>query len=150
MRRLIRKALYRETILYVFIGIITVLVNYIVFSLLVFLWGIDVSLLANFLAFLVAVVVAFVTNKLFVFRSTSWTAPVLKREIPSFLFARVLSFLFEELALWLCLALLHLDAVSFLGITGIHYAKIVLSAIVIILNYVFSKFYIFRQDKASS
>ena len=150
MRRLLRRLLTRETILYIFFGIITVLVNYFVFSLLIALRGTDISLFANLLAFVAAVVVAFVTNKLFVFQSRSWTGTVLKKEIPSFLFARVLSFLFEELALWLCLALLHLDAVSFLGITGIHYAKIVLSAIVIILNYVFSKFYIFRQDKASS
>jgi len=150
MWRLFNKLLSRETILYVFFGIITVLVNYVVFSLLIALWGTGASLLANLLAFLVAVVVAFVTNKLFVFQSRSWTGAVLKKEIMSFLFARVLSFLFEEFALWLCLAMLHLDAVRFLGISGIHYAKIILSAIVIVLNYVFSKFYIFRQDKASS
>lgn len=145
MRRLLQRFLIRETLLYIAFGFVTMIVNYIVFSLLVDLWGVEASLLANLLAFLAAVVVAFVTNKLFVFNSTSWTAPVLKKEIPSFLFARVLSFVFEEISLWVCLEMLHLDAACFWGISGIHYAKIGLSVVVIMLNYLFSKFYIFRK-----
>ena len=145
MRGLFQKLLNKEMLLYLFFGIVSTVVNYAVFTLMLSLWGVGASLWANFVAFLAAVTVAFITNKLFVFKSTDWTRFVLKKELPSFLGARVLSFMFEEVSLWLCLDMLHLDSAFFLGINCILYAKIVLSVMVIILNYLSSKFYVFRQ-----
>ena len=87
----IKKILNRETVLYIIFGVATTVVNYVVFYLLYnVLWNQSHSLAANAAAFVAAVIFAFVVNKLFVFESKSWSADTLKREIPSFLAARIL------------------------------------------------------------
>lgn len=134
----------KQTLSYVFFGIITVVVNYIAFSLYISIFGVASTLPANFVAFLIATAVAFLTNKRYVFHSTSWKRSVLKREITAFLGARVFSFIFEEGSLFLCLHYFHIDNYSLWGLNCINIAKIVLSGVVIIMNYILSKFFIFN------
>ena len=143
MKALLRRLLNRETISYLFFGAVTVAVNYIAFELLIWLWGVEASLWANVLAFVVAVITAYITNKLFVFQSKSWSAAVLKKELPMFFGARLASFIFEEAALLLSIAVFHADKAELFGVAAIHVVKLVLSALVIIMNYIFSKFFIF-------
>jgi putative flippase GtrA len=70
-----------------------------------------------------------------------------------FLLARVFSFLVEEAGLWLLVDILGFDSFSFkiigITITGALIAKVILAVVVIILNYFFSKFIIFKKDKES-
>ena len=147
----LKKLLNRETILYLIFGAATTLVNYIVFFLCYeMVLGRQNSPLANAVAFVAAVIFAFVVNKVYVFESKSWSLDALKREVPSFLAARVGSFLIEEVALIYCEDVLHLENVVVLqlGVTqfsGIVAAKIALSVIVVILNYVFCKWFIFKK-----
>ena len=147
----LKKLLNRETILYLIFGVATTLVNYIVFFLfLEMVLDGQNSPLANAVAFVAAVIFAFVVNKVYVFESKSWSLDALKREVPSFLAARVGSFLIEEVALIICEDILHLEnaIVLQLGTTqfsGIAAAKIALSVIVVILNYVFCKWFIFKK-----
>ena len=108
-------------------------------------------LVNNVIAWFVAVVFAYITNKLWVFDSKSWKFKVLLKEVPEFFLARVFSLLVEEGGLWLFIEKMGFDAFSFtiLGfeVTGKLIAKIVLAVIVVILNYFFSKFVIFAKKK---
>ncbi len=147
----LKKLLNRETILYLVFGVATTVVNYIVFYLTYDLaFGRDSSLVANCIAFVAAVIFAFVVNKMFVFESRSWSMDALRREVPSFLAGRVGSFLIEEAGLFLCENVLRLNGVILLSVAGmeldgITVAKLALSVIVVILNYVFCKFFVFKK-----
>lgn len=147
----IRKLLNRETILYIIFGVATTVVNYAVFHLLYnVLWQQENSLTANAAAFVAAVIFAFVVNKLFVFESRSWAWNVLKREIPSFLAGRIGSFGIEEAGLFLCEKVLKLGGVvaitlGTMALDWITIVKVALSFIVVILNYVFCKLFVFKK-----
>lgn len=147
----LKKLLNRETVLYLIFGVLTTVVNYVVFHIVyTMVLGGQGSLIANFAAWIAAVVFAFVVNKLFVFESKSWAWPVLIREIPAFVAARVASFGIEEAGLLISEGLLKLNEVTILTIgsfsmDGVTAAKLALSVIVVVLNYFFSKWFIFKK-----
>ena len=147
----LKKLLNRETILYIVFGVATTVVNYIVFHLLYnVLWHQNHSLAANAAAFVAAVIFAFVVNKLFVFESRSWNAATLKREIPSFLGARIGSFGIEEAGLFLAEKVFKLGGVIAITLGGtafdwITVVKIALAFVVVALNYVFCKLFVFKK-----
>ena len=147
----LKKLLNRETILYIIFGVATTVVNYVVFHLLYnVLWNQSRSLTANAAAFVAAVIFAFVVNKLFVFESKSWSAATLKREIPSFLAARIGSFCIEEAGLFLCEKILKLGGIVAITLGGlsldwITVVKVALAFVVVALNYVFCKLFIFKK-----
>lgn len=147
----LKKLLNRETILYIVFGVATTVVNYIVFHLLYnVLWQQQNSLTANAAAFVAAVIFAFVVNKLFVFESKSWSAATLKREIPSFLAARIGSFCIEEAGLFLAEKVFKLGGIIAITLGSaeldwITMVKLSLSFIVVILNYVFCKLIVFKK-----
>ena len=147
----LKKLLNRETILYIIFGVVTTVVNYIVFYLLYnVLWSQNHSLIANAAAFVAAVIFAFVVNKLFVFESKGWDAATLKREIPSFLAARIGSFGIEEAGLFLAEKVLKLGGViavtvGTVALDWITVIKVALAFVVVALNYVFCKLFIFKK-----
>ena len=147
----LKKLLNRETILYIVFGVATTVVNYIVFHLLYnVLWHQNHSLAANAAAFVAAVIFAFVVNKLFVFESRSWDAATLKREIPSFLGARIGSFGIEEAGLFLAEKVFKLGGVIAITLGGtafdwITVVNIALAFVVVALNYVFCKLFVFKK-----
>lgn len=142
---------YKELLLYVIFGVLTTLVNFIAFGIFTKILGEDLYLLNNAIAWVVGVIFAFVTNKLFVFESRSWSGRTAGKEFIEFVGARLFSFGVEEGGMWL-----FVDALSFgeksltlfgFTITGQIIAKLALAVIVVILNYFFSKFIIFRKKK---
>ena len=147
----IKKILNRETVLYIIFGVATTAVNYVVFYLLYnVLWSQSRSLEANAAAFVAAVIFAFVVNKLFVFESKSWSADTLKREIPSFLAARIGSFGIEEAGLFLAEKVLKLGGVIAITLgtvvlDWITVIKVALAFAVVALNYVFCKLIVFKK-----
>lgn len=142
---------YKEILLYIFFGLVTTLVNLAVFKLCNLLFGEQWYLLSNVVAWVAAVAAAYVTNKLWVFKSKSWAPRVLAREIPSFVGARVFSLLVEEAGLWITVDLLGWGtwSVTLLGFTvgGKMICKILLAVIVVLMNYVFSKLVIFKKEE---
>ena len=147
----LKKLLNRETILYIIFGVATTAVNYVVFHLLYnVLWDQSRSLIANAAAFVAAVIFAFVVNKLFVFESKSWSAAILKREIPSFPAARIGSFGIEEAGLFLAEKVLKLGGIVAITVAGvaldwITVIKVMLAFVVVALNYVFCKLFVFKK-----
>ncbi len=142
---------YKELIVYVIFGGLTTVVNLVVFTLSGFALGDERYLVSNVIAWLAAVIFAYITNKLWVFESKSWSVRVLVKEIPSFFAARVFSFLLEEFGLYVFVDLLSFKDISLkiftLEIGGELIAKAILAVVVVILNYIFSKLVIFKRKK---
>lgn len=137
--------------LYLFFGILTTLVNIICFQVFGLIFGKSAYLLSNALSWVIAVAFAYVTNKIWVLKSKSWSIDVIKTEMPAFLSARVFSLILEEIGLWLMIDILKFEKFSFeflsVLITGSLIAKLIMQFIVVLSNYIFSKFLIFRNKK---
>lgn len=145
--KLIKK--YRELITYVIFGVLTTLVNWAVYTLLVkFIFasaGDFVRLtVSNAIAWVAGVLFAFITNKLWVFESKSFEAKILIKELVAFVSARAITGVLEIFAPQL-LFKIGLNQAVF-GIDGA-VAKLIVSVAVVILNYVFSKLIVFRKKK---
>lgn len=134
---------YKEIIMYLIFGVATTAVNWVVYTLLVTLMKAEVTF-SNAVAWFVAVVFAYVTNKLFVFESRDTSIKTLVKEILAFFGSRVASGVIEIFLPTLLMAIGLNQAVF--GIEG-SVAKFAVSAIVIILNYIFSKLIVFRSKK---
>lgn len=156
MKKLIKKILNKETLTYLIFGVLTTVVNLVAFKFfdLIFTSAtqLDLTLLTNFIAWVFAVVFAYVTNKLFVFESKSWSGKTLAKEIPTFVGARVFSLGVEELGLlifvtWLGFDRFELDVFGLFTLSGKMLVKIGLAVIVVVMNYIFSKFIIFKNKK---
>lgn len=126
---------HRELILYVVFGGVTTLVNLGVYFLCYDIWGWS-SDLSVILAWLLSVLTAFLTNKPFVFESHDWSMEVTAPEAAEFFGCRLASGLME-------LAVMHV-AVELLGLPGTP-MKLLVNILVIIINYVGSKLWVFRK-----
>ena len=130
---------------YLIFGVLTTLVNYVVFIIFSFVLGYELVLVTNTIAFITSIIFAYITNKLYVFRSRSWTYKLLFKEITAFFSARVFSYFFEQVGLYICADIWHLEKYHIFGVDGIIISKVVLNFFVIALNWVFSKFFIFKR-----
>ena len=150
--------------MYIIFGVLTTLVNWVVYTVLIkifggaaesetvmfVLFGKDITMkifyifIANFVAWVAGVVFAFVTNKIWVFESKSWRFGLVMKELWLFVAARLLTGVLEWFGVPALVAA-GLDQPLF-GIDGF-LAKVIVSVIVVILNYVFSKLIIFRKKK---
>ncbi len=128
---------HREIIDYGVFGVLTTLVNYLVYAFCLLLLGIP-YLYANLLAWIVAVAFAFITNKRYVFRSLSWEFSRVLREGCEFVSARILSVIAESILLWFFVEKLACDELLI---------KIFTNVLVIVLNYAFSKLVIFKKQR---
>ena len=135
--QLIKK--YRHILLYLFFGVTTTAVNWCIYAVTHDFLGMTA---ANAVAWLGAVVYAFVTNKLFVFESKSMQVKVWLTEGAKFLASRVFSGVVEVL-LPTGLFALGLNQ-SLFGLEG-GIAKALVSLVVIVMNYVLSKFLVFSK-----
>ena len=129
----------KELILYVVFGGLTTLVNILLYYLCTRLMGIN-EYAANSVAWTVSVLFAFVTNKIWVFESRSMAMRVLLRELLSFVAARLLSLLLDMGILYLGIDVLHMDDLV---------VKIVSNILVILFNYIASRFFIFKRKGES-
>ena len=124
---------YQESLSYLAFGALTTLVNLIIFYVLVRWIN---YLAANVIAWVGAVIFAYVVNKLFVFESDRRDFRGLLYEIGTFFAARLLSLGLEEGILFLFVEQLGCSA----GIV-----KLIAQILVVIFNYVASKLVIFRK-----
>ena len=165
-----KKKNLKEIVLYLIFGVATTLVNWIIYLLfnnLIFnrFFSENTAMTAaNAVAWFLAVLFAFVTNKLIVFKSKEKTARILIPELLSFYASRGLTGLLEIFVP----TLLVNAGITFtlLGDGGIFpnalrdsgfiyttlsdrglVPKMIVAIVVIILNYVFSKLIVFRKKK---
>lgn len=124
----------REVITYLFFGVLTTLVNIISFYLMDKI-GLNVYI-NNFIAWCLSVLFAFITNKLFVFESKNKDIKNVFREFCSFTSFRLLSLGIDMIGMYLCLNIFVMSKLL---------SKILINIIVIILNYIFSKIFVFKD-----
>ena len=145
LRAFLRSERFREIFIYGVVGVLTTAINYVVY------FGVSrgaaavlgiapdhaaMILAAKIIAWAAAVAFAFWANKVYVFRSADWSKSTLRRELPGFVSARVLSLVFD--------AAFVEFAVHLLGMNDL-IATLISNIIVIVLNYFASKFWIFRK-----
>ena len=126
---------YQEVLSYLFFGVMTTLVNLVIFYPLN---QVISYLVANVIAWVGAVLFAFFTNKAFVFEDRRWDPKALLFQIGSFLSARLLSLALEEGMLLLFVEALGLNS---------NIVKLLAQVLVVIVNYIASKLIIFRKKK---
>ena len=126
----------KEAWMYLSFGVLTTVVDYVAAMLFFEVAGLG-ELTSNNIAWLISVIFAYITNKIFVFESKSMQLKILCREILSFVSARIITLLLADAMIW---AATKMD-IAFVV------AKIVSSVMVVILNYVFSKVIIFRKKQ---
>jgi putative flippase GtrA len=105
-----------------------------------------VVLLSNILSWVCAFLFAFITNKLWVFGSKSWKPAVCLPELGKFFSARALTGVLEIIAVPLLVSLGLNQTV--LGVEGM-VAKVIVSVVVVVLNYIFSKLFVFKKTLES-
>jgi len=132
----IKKYLNRESISYLIFGILTTIVSFVALYTFHDLLGIN-EIISNILSWVAAVTFAYITNKIFVFESTTHTIKELFREIIMFFGARLFSLGFETAGI----------AVAVAVKINLYIAKAFLSVVVVILNYIFSKLIIFNKTE---
>ena len=137
---------YKQYILYLVFGGLTTVVSWGSYSLFVRFGGLSVAV-GNALSWVCAVLFAFFVDKIFVFESKSWSGMTVLREIVSFFGARGVTGVLEIVAVP-ALVKLGLDQTLF-GTRGM-LAKILVSVVIVILNFLFSKFLVFRKKKTES
>jgi len=127
-----------ERICYLFFGGITTLVNWTVYSVAVQAFSVSVS---NVMAWVLAVTFAFVANKTWVFKNSNWKPRVLLKQGFTFVTARLATGLVELVGV----PLLFFAGLArpLFGIEGFA-AKMVVSIVVVILNYILSKTFVFK------
>ena len=135
---------YREIILYLVFGVLTTLVNIIIYGVCTRA-GMSTGW-ANALAWVLAVAFAYITNRIWVFRSENRTLKAVLREIISFVACRAGTGVLDQIIM-----VVGVDVISprivpaeyaFMWSMGL---KIASNVLVIILNYIFSKVIIFRK-----
>lgn len=124
---------YKEIINYLIFGGLTTLISIVTYALFAKVFNID-YLISNVLSWIIAVLFAYITNKIFVFESKSKKNI---KEITSFFFFRVVSLIMEMIILYVFVDMLHIDDLV---------TKIIAQVIVIVSNYVFSKVFVFKKD----
>lgn len=126
---------YWDIISYLIFGVLTTAVNYIVYLPLYNLVGLSAAV-SNAIAWAASVAFAYLTNKPFVFKSHDWSINTVVPELVKFVGCRVGSGLAETLIIFVTVDLLNFNG---------NIMKLITSFIVVILNYVASKFLVFRQ-----
>ena len=138
IRTFIKK--HRQIIVYLLIGALTTIVNFAIYLPLLW-WAKLPASLSNAIAWVIVILFAYVTNKLFVFESKDWSAKVALPEFLKFVGCRVVSGIFETVFLALTIDLPGLGELKWYSLT----MKLLASIGVVILNYVGSKLLVFRR-----
>lgn len=157
------KLLTYEMLSYLFFGVMTTVVNFFVFfavdkilgngsisefSVFGHVFRITFEDVSTFIAWIIAVLFAYVTNKLWVFESKSTKLSVLIKEISSFFGARIISFVVFESAGFMIMRNVLINLGVFSSENAPKWiAKIFMSVAVVVFNYAMSKLVVFRNKK---
>ncbi len=128
---------YKELFFYGVFGVGATVINIVSYRVLANTFGKKYFLIANIIAWILAFIFAFITNKLFVFESKSWEAQIAMKEFVGFLSARLATGILDTVLMWVFVSIISLDDTL---------SKIIINILVIIINYIASKFFIFKKE----
>lgn len=131
---------YKEMLLYVLFGGITTIISVFTFTIVYEFFSINEHV-ANVISWLLAVLFAFVTNRTWVFKDTLDNNSSVLVQAISFYAGRFATLVVEELIIFVFISKLNFNAVS---------VKVATQVIILVLNYLVSKFFVFRQRSSVS
>ena len=159
----IGKLLTYEMLSYLLFGVLTTVVNFITFffadkvlgnnsiaefSVFSHIFKVTFEDISTFIAWIIAVLFAYVTNKLWVFESKEKTAYIVVKELLAFFGARIISFIVFESIGFMLIRNILININLFASENAPKWiAKIFISVAVVVFNYVMSKLVIFRKNK---
>ena len=123
----------KEIILYILFGVLTTFVNITTFLLFETLLNYKV---ANIIAFIISIYFAYITNKLYVFKSRKTASKYVMLELINFFISRIVTFLIDILLMILLVEILDINSLQ---------SKFFVNIIVIVLNYIISKRVVFKN-----
>ena len=125
---------YKSVIAYLFWGVVTTIINIGVFMMWIHFGG--NYQVGNVVAWILTVLVAYFSNKFWVFGSSYQGLKAMISEMLSFFFFRGITLIMDIAITYVGISLLNWD--SFL-------VKVLDNVLVVVSNYVFSKLYIFKK-----
>lgn len=128
-----KKILSREVLLYLIFGVLTTVVNLLVFKLCLPYMN---YLIANVIAWFISVLFAFITNRNLVFQSSAihWKEKI--KELFSFFSSRIFTLILESVILFIFIQCLKFPD---------NWVKLSAQIIVIVANYILSKLVVFKD-----
>ncbi len=126
---------YKDIVPYVFFGVCTTIVNVVVYWFFAYVL-MQATMLSTIIAWIAAVLFAYITNRKWVFHSQAYGVVSIMKEIVSFFSCRLATGIIDWLCMYIFVDVLHANGVLI---------KFVANIIVIVLNYVASKLLIFRR-----
>jgi len=134
IKKVMEKLLNRETVTYIIFGVLTTVVSVVIYTLCI---GYDMGVaVSNTVSTIIAVLFAFVTNKIWVFQSKDFGLKTTLPEFVKFGAGRLVTYLAETGLLILMVDMLLLNAI---------WCKYFTQVIIIVLNYIISKFAVFKR-----
>lgn len=130
----LRKIMDSEAIRYIVVGGCTTLVNLFAFTFLCKVIHMDVTI-SNIISVITAILFAYITNKMFVFQSHCHSLKELWFEFSKFVGARLFTMIIEVGGVFLLFNMIGQDEII---------AKLETQIIVLIGNYIISKFLVFK------
>lgn len=137
MTEFIKKLYHNRIVRYIFFGGCTTMVNLLTYALLRMGFGVDITK-ANFVSILAAILFAYVVNKLFVFESRTESIPALIKEAAQFFGMRLMTMFIEIFGVVLLSSIWGMPDMI---------AKLAIQVVVLALNFIFSKIFVFNTDK---
>lgn len=124
---------YKEVIMYLIFGVLTTVVNIVVYYMMADIMHIQ-YMISNVVAWFLSVLFAYITNRAYVFESQSQN---ILKEIVSFFGARLATGIMDMAMMWFFVELHILPGFI---------AKVISNVFVIIANYVLSKLVVFKGE----
>lgn len=122
-------------ILYILFGVLTTLINWASYYFYYNIAHLS-NILSNIIAWILAVLFAFITNKLWVFESKSFKVKTLIYELFTFLTSRILTGILDVVIMYVTVDIFTMNSTIW---------KLISNVIVIIINFVLSKLIIFKN-----
>ena len=137
LEAILKRPLANEIFFYLIFGVLTTVIGFGTYALFLYL-NLSVAL-SNTLSHILAILFAYVTNKIWVFKALDFTPGAIVKEFIKFASGRFASYVVDTVLLIVLVDWLLYDAL---------WSKVFTSVIVVILNYVFSKAIAFRKPKS--
>ena len=126
---------YSEIINYLIVGVLTTIVSIVIYWIFTKLFHVN-YMISNVISWIGSVSFAYITNKVFVFKSRCDSEKDVLIEVYQFFKYRVFSLVIDILLMYAFVEIFSIDDMI---------AKVIVQFIVIALNYVFSKLFVFKK-----
>lgn len=127
----------KEMFMYLFFGVLTTVINFIAYYIFNVICKSSAGI-STTLAFIISIIFAYITNKIWVFNSKTNNIKELVTEIFKFISARLVTYFIDLFLMIILVDKLHYNSLI---------CKLLVNILVIILNYIFSKLLVFKKNK---